>query len=194
MDRILANTEAAVKSGNRNQIVSERYFHHQFSHYAATTYERQRVDPWRGPLIIPEHPTEMRFAFGEFGLKRPKTTLKAAIGRGSPDKYDFVIATSPKIYVEWRGPRMYLSRDVAIDITKLISLGKHRPVKVFAAILVNTGKDEFGHHHKMQARFYEGMNFVQKIFGIPDMHKINLYAYVASVGNHGASKFIWGRV
>ena len=193
-DQILDNTVRAVKSGNRNLIINERYYHHQFSHYTARHFERRRIDPWKSQLIIPEHPTAMKFAWGEFGLKRPKTTLKMAIGRGNVDKYDFVIADDPKIFVEWKGPRLYLARDVAIDITKLVAIGKHRPVKVFAAILVNTGKNEFGHHHEMQARFYEGMNFVQKIFDIPDMHKINLYAYIAAVSQHGASKFIWGRV
>ena len=120
MDNILARTRMMVKEGNRAGIPNEQFFHHQFSSLATRHYVDQKIDPYREMIIVPYHPTKALYSWKEFDLNRPKSTQKHALGNGYPGKFDFVIRDDPRIHVEWKGPNLYTTRDVAQDLTKLL--------------------------------------------------------------------------
>lgn len=193
-DNILARTEKIVKDGNRDRILNEQFFHHQFSALVTKHYTDRRIDPWRRMIIVPDHPTKALYAWKEFGLNRPKTTQKLALDDGQPAKFDFVIRDEPRIHVEWKGPNLYNTRDVAKDLTKLLMLEGRKPVKVFAAIIASDRTSGARHIHDLTSRFYEALEFTQVILEIDDIRKSNLYAYIATVPDSGAEKFIWGKV
>jgi hypothetical protein len=194
LDNILARTEKIVKEGNRNRILNEQFFHHQFSSLVTRHYTEQKIDPWRKLIIIPDHPTKALYSWKEFGLNRPKTTQKLAIDDGQPGKFDFVIRDEPRIHVEWRGPNLYNARDVAKDLTKLLMLEGRKPIKIFAAIITSSGTGDDRHIHELTSRFYEALEFAEVILEIDNVRRSNLYAYIATVPDSGAEKFIWGKV
>ena len=194
IDNILARTEKAIKDGNRSKIFNEQYFHHQFSSLLTKHYVDQKIDPWRKFMIIPDHPTKAHYSWKEFGLNRPKTTQKLALDEGQPAKFDFVIRDEPRIHVEWKGPALYNSRDVAKDLTKLLMLEGRKPIKIFAAIITSSQTGDSRHIQDLTNRFYEALEFTQMILEIDDIRRMNLYAYIATVPDSGAEKFIWGRV
>ncbi len=193
-DNILSRTERIVKDGNRGRVLNEQFYHHQFSSLLTKYYVDQKIDPWRRMIIIPDHPTKALYSWKEFGLNRPKTTQKLALEEGIPAKFDFVIRDEPRIHIEWKGPNLYNSRDVAKDLTKLLMLEGRKPIKIFAAIITSSQTADPRHIHELTARFYEALEFTQVILEIDDIHRMNLYAYIATVPDSGAEKFIWGKV
>jgi hypothetical protein len=193
-DNILDRTEKIVRAGNRNGILNEQFYHHQFSALLTRHYTRQRIDPWKDMIIVPGHPTKALYSWREFGLNRPKTTQKLALNRGQAAKFDFVIKDKPRIHVEWAGPNLYDSRSVARDLTKLLMLEGRTPVKVFAAIITSSRRADDLHIQQLTSRFYDALEFVQSILEIDDVRKERLYAYIATVPDSGVQKFIWGRV
>ncbi len=196
-DQILDNTEETVRAGKRGLILNEEYFHHQFSHYVSKHYEMEGVDVWKRPMLIPNHPTLVKYAWKEFGLGRPKTTQRAALNRGQAGNFDFVIRDNVPIFVEWKGPRMYDERLIAQDLTKLLMVNSARSPKIFAAIITSSRRADEYHQQELTTRFYAALKFVRKILEIgdlPDLKKRNLYAFIATVPDDGARKFIWGKV
>ena len=191
---ILARTEKIVKAGDRQNILNEQFFQHQFSALATRHYTKQRIDPWKDLIIVPNHPTKVKYSWSEFGLNRPKTTKKLALDRGVRGKFDFVIKDSPRIHIEFAGPNLYDSRQVAQDLTKLLMLETRRPIKVFAAIITSSRRADALHVQQLTSRFYDALEFVQVILDIDDIRKENLYAFIATVPDSGAQKFIWGKV
>jgi len=192
--KILARTERIVKSGGRNRIFNEEFFHHQFSHYVASHFARQNIDVWQRQILIPKHPTRMKFSWKDFHMNRPKTTQKAALGRGQRGVFDFVIVDQPRVHVEWAGPKLYHPVSVAQDLTELLTLEGRRTIKVFAAIITSSTTADDAHVKQLQSRFYQALEFVQVLLDIDDMRRENLYAFIATVPDSGAQKFIWGRV
>jgi len=69
-----------------------------------------------------------------------------------------------------------------------------KPVKVFAAIITSSAAGDDRHLLELTNRFYEALEFVQVILEIDDIHRSNLYAFIATVPDAGAEKFIWGKV
>lgn len=193
-NNILARTERVIKDGNRNRILNEQFFHHQFTSLLTKYYVDRKIDPWRRLVIVPGHPTKELYTWKEFGLNRPKTTQKLALEEGVPGKFDFVIRDDPRIHVEFKGPNLYNSRDVAKSLTKLLMLEGRKPVKVFAAIVTSSHTGDAKHIHELTSRFYEALEFTQVILEIDDIRRMNLYAYIATVPDQGAEKFIWGKV
>jgi len=193
-DNILAPTEKIIKDGNRGQILNDQFFHHQFTSLLTKHYVDRRIDPWRRMIIVPGHPTKELYTWNEFGLNRPKSTQKLALEEGVPSRFDFVIRDEPRIHVELKGPNLYNSRDVAKSLTKLLMLEGRKPVKVFSAIVTSSHNADEKHIHELTSRFYEALEFTQVILEIDDIRRTNLYAYIATVPNQGAEKFIWGRV
>ena len=196
-NQILDNTEATIQSGSRNLILNEQYFHHQFSHYVAKHYEQQGRDVWRESILVPEHPTLVKYTWKEFGLGRPKTTQRLALNRGQAGRFDFVIRDTVPAFIEWKGPRMYDERDIAQDLTKLLMVKSQRSPKVFAAIITSSTRSDANHQKELTARFYAALKFVRHILDIDtvqELKKHNLYAFIATVPDDGARKFIWGKV
>jgi hypothetical protein len=193
LGNILRRTEKMVAEGKRDSILNEAFYRHQFSSLLTKHYVDQGVDPWKELIIIPEHPTKVHYAWKEFGLNRPKTTQKLAIDQGFPSKFDFVIRDEPRIHVEWQGPELYNAREVAKDLTKLLMLNR-RSVKVFAAIVASSRVGDERHIRELTSRFYEALEFTQVILEIDDIKASNLFAFIATVPDTGAEKFIWGRV
>jgi len=175
-------------------IFTETFFHQQFAQMAANHYARKKIDAWERGMLVPEHPTKVKYAWKEFGMNRPKTTRKLALNHGQRGRFDFVIKDDPRVHVEWRGPKMYTSREVAIDLTKLLMLEGRRPIKIFAAIITSSRAGDEAHIRQLTSRFYDALEFVQVVLDIPDLKRANLYAYIATVPDDGAQKFIWGKV
>ncbi len=194
MDNILARTEQMIREGKRESILNEQFFHHQFSSLATRHYVDQKVDPYKELIIIPDHPTKALYSWKEFNLNRPKTTQKNALDSGHPGKFDFVIRDDPRIHMEWKGPALYTTREVAQDLTKLLMLEGRKPVKIFAAIITSATEGDQRHIHELTTRFYQALEFAQVILEIDDIHRTNLHAYIATVPDSGAEKFIWGKV
>ena len=193
-DNILARTEKMVKNGDRKHILNEQFYHHQFSALVTRHYTKQRIDPWKDLIIVPGHPTKALYSWKEFGLNRPKTTQKLALDRGQAGKFDFVIKDRPRIHVEWAGPELYNTRAIARDLTKLLMLEGRGPVKVFAAIITSSRRADETHIQQLTSRFYDALEFTQSILEIEDIRKERLYAFIATVPDNGAQKFIWGKV
>ena len=193
-DNILTRTEKMVKAGDRRLILNEQFFQHQFSALATRHYTKQRIDPWKDFIIVPEHPTKAAYTWSEFSLSRPKTTQKRALDRGVRGKFDFVIKDKPRIHIEWKGPDLYSTRAVAQDLTKLLMLEGRAPVKVFTAIITSSRRADDVHIRELTSRFYDALEFVQSILEIEDIRKEKLYAYIATVPDSGVQKFIWGKV
>ena len=193
-DNILARTEKMVKAGDRKHILNEQFFHHQFSALATRHYTKQRIDPWKDLILVPEHPTNTAYSWGEFNLSRPKTTQKRALDRGVRGKFDYVIKDRPRIHIEWKGPELSNTRAIAQDLTKLLMLEGRAPVKVFAAIITSSRRADDVHIRELTSRFYDALEFVQSILDIEDIRKEKLYAYIATVPDAGVQKFIWGKV
>ena len=191
---ILDRTEKIVKNGDRRHIFNEQFYHHQFSALATRHYTKQRIDPWKDLILVPGHPTKALYSWREFGLNRPKTTQKLALDRGQAAKFDFVIKDRPRIHVEWAGPNLYDTRAVAQDLTKLLMLEGRGPVKVFAAIITGSRRADETHIQQLTSRFYDALEFTQSILEIEDIRKERLYAFIATVPDAGAQKFIWGKV
>ena len=193
-NNILKRTEKMVMNGDRNLIFNEQYYHHQFSALLTHHYTKQKIDPWKDGIIIPQHPTKVLYSWKEFGLSRPKTTQKMALDRGQSAKFDFIIKDRTRIHVEWAGPQLYTSRAVAQDLTKLLMLEGRAPVKVFTAIITSSARADDMHIRQLTSRFYDALEFVQSILEIDNMKNEKLYAYIATVPDSGAQKFIWGKV
>ena len=196
-NQILDNTEATIQSGNRNLILNEEYFHHQFSHYVSKHYEQQGRNVWRDSILIPEHPTLVKYTWKEFGLGRPKTTQRLALNRGQSGRFDFVIRDTVPAFIEWKGPRMYDEREIAQDLTKLLMIKSQRSPKVFAAIITISTRSDANHQDDLTTRFYAALKFTRHILGIQTVQELkrrNLYAFIATVPDNGARKFIWGKV
>ena len=183
-----------VQAGDRRHIFNEQFFHHQFSALATRYYTKQRIDPWKDLIIVPGHPTKAHYSWREFGLNRPKTTQKMALNRGQAAKFDFVIKDRPRIHVEWAGPNLYETKAIAKDLTKLLMLEGRGPVKVFAAIITSSRRADDAHIQQLTSRFYDALEFTQSILEIEDIRDERLYAYIATVPDSGAQKFIWGKV
>ena len=196
-DRILANTETVVKGGDRNLIFNEQYFHHQFSHYVTEYYENRGIDVWRNSILVSAHPTLAKYSWKEFGLGRPKTTKSLALNKGQSGKMDFVIRDRTPVFVEWKGPKLYDERLIAQDLTKLLMIKNARSPKIFAAIITSSQRADDNHLQELTARFYAALKFVRYILDIETVQELkrrNLYAFIATVPDDGARKFIWGKV
>ncbi len=193
-DNILTRTEKVVKAGNRKHILNEQFFHHQFSALATRHYTKQRIDPWKDMILVPEHPTNTAYSWRDFNLNRPKTTQKQALDRGVRGKFDYVIKDRPRIHIEWKGPELYNTRAVAQDLTKLLMLEGRGPVRVFVAIITSSRRADDAHIQQLTSRFYDALEFTQSILEIEDIRKEKLYAFIATVPDNGAQKFIWGKV
>jgi hypothetical protein len=194
MDNILRRTERMVKEGKRREMMNEQFFLHQFSSLATRHYTDQKIDPFKELIIIPDHPTKISYSWKEFDLSRPKSTQKLALEEGHPGKFDFVIRDDPRIHIEWRGPHLYSAKGVAQDLAKLLMLEGRKPVKVFAAIITSSASADEKHIQELTSRFYEALEFTQLILDIDEVRRSNLFAFIATVPNSGAEKFIWGRV
>lgn len=192
--KILARTERIVKNGGRERIFNEEFFHHQFTHYVASSYARRNIDVWQRQILIPKHPTRMKYSWKDFHMNRPKTTQKLALGRGQRGYFDFVIRDDPRVHVEWAGPKLYHPVSIAQDLTELLTLEGRRPIKIFAAIITSSATADENHVKQLQSRFYQALEFVQVLLDIDDMRRENLYAFIATVPDAGAQKFIWGKV
>jgi hypothetical protein len=192
--KILARTERIVKGGGRSRIFNEEFFHHQFSHYVASHYARSNVDAWQRQILIPKHPTRVKYSWKDFNLNRPKTTQKFALDRGQRGYFDFVIRDDPRVHVEWAGPKLYTPAAVAQDLTELLMLEGRGVVKIFAAIITSSTTADENHVHQLQSRFYQALEFVEVVLDIDDMRRENLYAFIATVPDSGSQKFIWGKV
>lgn len=194
MGNILSRTEKMVKDGNRSGILNEQFFQHQFTSLVTKHYVDQKIDPYRDMILVPNHPTKALYSWKDFDMTRPKSTQKLALDNGNPGKFDLVIRDDPRIHLEWRGPGLYSSRNIAMDLTKLLMLEGRKPVKIFAAIITSSAAGDERHTHELTNRFYEALEFVQMILEIDVMRRSNLYAYIATVPDSGAEKFIWGKV
>ncbi len=193
-NKILKRTENIIKNGERRYVQNEHFFQQQFTQMVANHYARRRIDAWQKLIIVPEHPTKVRYSWKEFGLNRPKTTRKLALNRGVRGKFDLVILDEPRVHVEWKGPKMYSAREVAMDLTKLLMLEGRKPIKIFAAIVTSSRRGDANHISQLTSRFYDALEFVQVVLDIDDIRKTNLYAFIATVPDGGAQKFIWGKV
>ena len=196
-DQILDNTVTTIQSGNRNLILNEQYFHHQFSHYVSLLYKQQGRSVWKESILVPEHPTLVKYTWKEFGLGRPKTTQRLALNRGQAGRFDFVIRDAVPAFIEWKGPRMYDEREIAQDLTKLLMIKNQRSPKIFAAIITSSTRSDAKHQDDLTTRFYAALKFTRNILGIQtvqELKKRNLYAFIATVPDEGARKFIWGKV
>jgi len=192
--KILARTERIIKQGGRDRIFNEEFFHHQFSHYVASFYAKRNVDVWQRQILIPKHPTRAKYSWKDFSLNRPKTTQRLALHRGQRGMFDFVIVDDPRVHVEWAGPKLYTPTAVAQDLTELLMLEGRTPIKVFGAIITSSKTADENHIRQLQSNFYQALEFAQVILELDDMSKENLYAYIATVPDSGAQKFIWGKV
>lgn len=190
---ILRRTELMVAEGKRDSILNESFYLHQFSSLLTRHYVDKGIDPWKDLIIVPDHPTKVHYAWKEFGLNRPKTTQKLALEQGFPAKFDFVIRDEPRIHVEWQGPELYNAREVAKDLTKLLMLNR-KSIKVFAAIIASSRTGDERHIRELTNRFYEALEFTQMILEVEDVRAANLHAFIATVPDTGAEKFIWGKV
>lgn len=136
----------------------------------------------------------MKYSWKDFHMNRPKTTQKFALGRGQHGYFDFVIRDEPRVHVEWAGPKLYTPSAIGQDLTELLMLEGRGVLKVFAAIITSSKTADENHIHQLQGRFYQALEFVQVVLDIDDIRKANLYAYIATVPDSGAQKFIWGKV
>jgi hypothetical protein len=192
-ERILENTQKAIKRQARGQIYNEQYFHGQFSDLVSRHYSKKHLNAWPKMLLVPGHPTETKYLWERFKMDQPRQVMARAINKGNSARFDFLINDKPRILVEWKGPDLYEARDVAQSLIKLL-IEKPDAIKVFAAIITSSKKADDAHLRELTMRFYEALRFVQQVLGIRDIRKINLYAYIATMPDNGVQKFIWGKV
>lgn len=191
-DEILNKSEKLIKNGKREEILNERIFHHMFSNEVSSYFLEKKVDIWDSLLLVPEYPTSMKFNWEIVKLSNAKHAREEGLGKGKRGNFDFAIKSKPQIYIEFKGPELYKTKDIKEVMLKLLSEDDKSSLKVFAAMITSSKTGNVNHIREIENRFYEGLKFSLDVLEIKNLKEINLYAYVATILDNGQAKPIWG--
>ena len=189
-DDILDRSERLVREGIRLYLRNERVFHHIFSSLVASHFLKKGVDVWQSLLLLPECPTQETFSWKHMKLSDAKHTRKYGVGKGKRGQFDFAILTEPPIFVEWKGPNVYGTKDVAEVMLKLLSQDQSH-LKVFAAIMTSSRTGRRDHMDAIRERLEKGLEFALQVLDINNLGDRNLHIYVATITNECA-RIRWG--
>jgi hypothetical protein len=199
LQEIVQITEAHVRGGRRLEIRNERYFHHMFSLFAGRRLWPAPHSPWQNLLLHPETPTGKLFQFGgKLNVYDAAATARDAVGAGIPGLIDFSVRHTPRVLVEWKGPKIYNERGIAEVLLKLLS-EPAVDIKVIAAIITSARTDRADHRRTIVERFNRfGLAFALEVLarrGEPvDLGRANLFACLATIPDAGAIRVHWGQI
>ncbi len=206
-NKILNKSETLIKNEKRRDIRNERVFHHMFSSYVYSHFSEKNVDIWESLLLIPEYPTQEKFRWKSirkyFKLSDVENASKEGVGKGKAGQFDFAIRSDsellPRIFIEFKGPKLYKPIDIVEVMLKLLSQDKSH-LKVFVAIITSSKKDEEANCGAIE-NLKKGIEFSLKTLEtlkkltIENINDINLYLYVATIpDNRAAEKIFWGNI
>jgi hypothetical protein len=195
---VLAISREHVVNGRAKELRNERYFHHMLSHLAALHYWPNPADAWKEILIRPEHPTRRKFRRSMIDLSDIIVTRDRAVGVGKRGNIDFALipreAEKPHCLVEWKGPKIYTTRETVEVFLKLLT-EKPSDIKVFAAIVTSGSTDRADHRASMRSHFNDALTFSVNVLGITSLASRNLFACVATIPSDGTvQEIIWGQL
>jgi hypothetical protein len=163
-----------------------------FSTLIASHFSKKGIDIWESLLLVPEFPTKENFCWKDIKLSNVERTRKHGVGKGKSGQFDFAIKTEPPIFIEWEGPKLYKTEDIAKVMLKLLSQDES-DLKVFVAIITSSKKGRRGHMNAIRERLKEGLKFSLKVLNITDLTDKNLYVYVATITDNKCIKIYWGK-
>lgn len=199
LKRILQITATHVRGGRRLEIRNERYFHHMFSTLAGRQLWPDPEQAWTDLFLHPEAPTRTLFQFrGKLNVYDAAATARDAVGTGVPGLIDFMVRRTPRVLVEWKGPKVFTERGIAEVFLKLLT-EPAEDLKVVAAIITSSRTDRADHRRTIVERFDRfGLAFAQQVLaarGVPvDLARANLYACIATIPDSGVREIHWGPV
>lgn len=191
-----------VHDGRRTELTNERYWHHMFStavvaEYAAVT-EGQSV--WDSVFLRPEHPTSLCFRRAAIDVLDADHTREHAIRRAPENGFrrgnlDFSLNPDSPIDIEWKGPTLYSTVDVAEVMLKLLSQPMEHQ-KVFAAIITSSTMGRANHRAAITAHYAAGLEHAKAVLNVPSAHDSNLHTFIESFFDGDAEPAVvcWGRV
>ena len=182
-----------VSQGRRDALLNERFFHHMFSWDVARWYGERGLNIWDHLLLAPECPTAKKFRRAGIDLADEAATALNAIGNGRSGNFDFVIRTSPRICVEWKGPDLWQPQEVVEVLLKLLT-EPDPTIKVFAGILTSSSTGKYGHVETAVKYFREAVESVKKILGVPSLDGADIFAFLATLSDSGIVKIHWGPI
>lgn len=192
LDSIVRKSETLIQAGRRDDIRNERIYHHMFSNLISSCFAKKDINIWDSLLLQPESPTTKKFTWKYINLKNLAHTKKYVINRGQSGQFDFSIKTKPPIFIEWKGPELFSSKDIAQVMLKLLSEDKSS-FKVFAAIITSSLTGRKDHFNKIKNHLNEGIEFACKVLDIKNLTNKNFYIFVATITDNGPQKIHWGK-
>jgi len=190
LEKVDNTIELLIREDRRVDIRNERYFHHMFSSYLASSSTVE--DTWHTLAIYPEHPTKKKLSRDNIRLNDVEYTRNNAIGHGKDGNLDFCMPSTSSISVEWKGPKSCSEKDLAEVFIKLLCEPASTP-KIFAAIFL-TKKGNREHVPKLKEKIRRSLSFACKVHDIQDLTDRNLYAFVRCRYNTGSKEIIWGAI
>lgn len=191
-DKILNKSSKLIENKKHGNILNERVFHHMFSNEVSSYFSEKKIDIWESLLLLPEYPTDEKFTWKfvdkYFEKDDAKRAREEGVGKGRAGQFDFVIKelNEPRIFIEFKGPKLYKSIDIAKVMLKLLSQNDKSSLKVFTAII--TSKMD---KHDLENNLKRGLDFSLEVLNIKNPRDINLYVYVAKVPNN--KPVFWGK-
>jgi hypothetical protein len=190
IDGVDTTVQNLVRQRRRVEILNERYFHHMFSTYLAST--SQVDETWSNLAICPEYPTQFKFLRKEIRLDDLEYTRNNALGTGKAGNLDFHIPNKPPISVEWKGPKNCPEQDLSEVFLKFLNQNKTE-IKIIAAIfLTKSGKRN--HVNNLKEKLERSLQFACDVCEIESLQDQNLYAYIHSRYDEGCHNIWWGPV
>lgn len=197
-EAILTTIDRTIKDMGRSKfqdVINERFYHHQFSNYTFQYFREKQIDIWTQQVLFPEAKTPQIFTWEGVDLNNTLKTRQHAVGKGTKGNYDFLISTNPAICLEWKGPNVYSVEDVAQVMLKLFSQQLDETIKIFSAIITSSQTGRTSHLEAIETYFRQGLKFALEVLEIPPerLSAKNLYVYIATTPDDGIIKCHWGR-
>jgi len=155
--------------------------------------ERKGADMWDRLLLAPECPSDQKFRWDFINLDDDEATRQNAVGIGKSGNLDFLIKAAPAVAIEWKGPLLYQPQDVVEALLKLVTQ-QPETIKVFAAIITSSTTGRRDHMEKTRRYFQEGVACIKRVQQFTTLRGLNLFAFIATVPDKGATKIHWGPV
>jgi hypothetical protein len=191
IDETLERCLVLVEHRRGPEILNERFFHHMFSSFLRSRLLTSGEDIWESLSLVPEAPTQEIFLRREIRTADSSYTREHAIGKGKAGNVDFLLRTNPPAWVEWKGPGLFSSDDVAWVMLKLRSVSSPA-TRVFVAIVVG-GKRGRNHREELaKQRLAIGDAFARDVLPNQNPLGFDLRVYLASVTEGGLNKVYWG--
>ena len=190
IDETLKRCAVLAEHGRGAEILNERFFHHMFSSFVRSQLLTSGEDIWETLNLVPEASTQESFLRREIRTANSSHTRDHAVGNGKAGNVDFFLRTNPPTWIEWKGPRLFSSDDVAWVMLKLRSVS-NPATRVFAAIVVGAKRGRNHREELAKQRLAIGDAFARDVLTHQNLRGLDLRVYLASVTEDGLNKVHW---